>query len=183
MDITLDECWLKGGNMALLALFLRYVVACRMNDHRPMPFLDPRLVEGNIFVGLMNDKLGKARDPNKSIPQMQYEVRGILCDTSLLWYSTMLRNIEKPAYRLEVQSYEYLIMSHPSAEQIYCETAQIMSTLLILISLKISLEAIYFLQWVRNLAVLHTTARRGVDIVLVSRWIAYLNQIIDNTTD
>ncbi|KAI6083287.1 hypothetical protein F4821DRAFT_280973 [Hypoxylon rubiginosum] len=95
-QLALGGPW--GDDMELLALFLRYAVACRINDRRDIPFLTFKN-EGSYFLERMHLKLDMQRDCEKSIPQIHHEVRNYLRDYRMLtWHSQLLRNIEKLAY-------------------------------------------------------------------------------------
>lgn len=98
-ELALGGPW--GSNLELLALFLRYAVACCINDHRPMPFLVGPVDGGGEFFRLMHKKLGKARQTRKSIPRIHKEMRRIFRRQGLPlpWHSNMLRNLGKLAYR------------------------------------------------------------------------------------
>lgn len=86
-----------GGNMSLLALFIRYTTACRLNDRRNVPFIHRT---DSTFLDTMSIKLSQTRDATKSIPQIHKEVRQEMIAKGIIlpWYSTIMRNIEKRAY-------------------------------------------------------------------------------------
>ncbi|KAI1774830.1 hypothetical protein F4818DRAFT_441654 [Hypoxylon cercidicola] len=90
-----------GDNMDLLALFLRYAVACRINDRRAMPFTV--FDDGSRFTRDMMERLSTSRDATKSIPQVHHEVRHAIRQRGfeLPWESKVLRNLEKLAYNPE----------------------------------------------------------------------------------
>ncbi|KAH9907085.1 hypothetical protein F4778DRAFT_613623 [Xylariomycetidae sp. FL2044] len=101
--LTIGGPW--GNNMALFTLFLRYTVACRINDRRKLLF------EHNTeskFMERMQDRLGPNRDPRKSIPKIHQEVRASLNKdgVQLPWYSHMFRKLEQLTYKAEESSDE-----------------------------------------------------------------------------
>ncbi|RYP67454.1 hypothetical protein DL771_007232 [Monosporascus sp. 5C6A] len=93
-----------GGNMTLLALFVRYAVACRINDRGAVPFAHGT---DSWFMEEMRARLRTGRDGSKSIPQIHKEVRRAAGARSLdvPWYSLVMRNIEKLAYDKETPAY------------------------------------------------------------------------------
>ncbi|RYP53032.1 hypothetical protein DL769_010576 [Monosporascus sp. CRB-8-3] len=93
-----------GGNTTLLALFIRYAVACRMNDRRAVPFAHGT---DSRFMDEMRARLWTRRDGSKSIPQIHGEVRRAAGARRLEvpWYSLVMRNIEKLAYDKETRAY------------------------------------------------------------------------------
>ncbi|RYP26377.1 hypothetical protein DL768_011745 [Monosporascus sp. mg162] len=89
-----------GGNVTLLALFIRYAVACRINDRGAVPFAHGT---DSWFMDEACARLWTRRDGSKSIPQIHKEVRRAAEAKSLgvPWYSLLMRNIEKVAYGKE----------------------------------------------------------------------------------
>ncbi|KAI1640636.1 hypothetical protein F4809DRAFT_637439 [Biscogniauxia mediterranea] len=87
-----------GKDVRLLALFLRYAVACRLNDRRPFLMLG---VNWDKFLELAEDKLERNRNPSVSIAQAHKEVREIIRsrEVPLPWYSDVMRNLEKLVYK------------------------------------------------------------------------------------
>ncbi|RYP67577.1 hypothetical protein DL770_008595 [Monosporascus sp. CRB-9-2] len=92
-----------GGNVTLLALFIRYAVACRINDRGAVPFAH---ATDSRFLDTMRTRLYVSRDGSKSIPQIHKEVRRGMKATGLdlPWYSLVMRNIEKAAYDKETRA-------------------------------------------------------------------------------
>ncbi|RYP10913.1 hypothetical protein DL764_000349 [Monosporascus ibericus] len=92
-----------GGNVTLLALFIRYAVACRINDRGAVPFTHDT---DSWFMDEARARLWTRRDGSKSIPQIHKEVRRAARTRSLgvPWYSLVMRNIEKAAYDKEVRA-------------------------------------------------------------------------------
>lgn len=88
------------GNIFLLAMFIRYAVACRMNDRRFIP-MEHRT--SDTFLSAMGRVLGEQRDGTQSIPRIHKAVRRQIRQTGvyLPWFSMLMRNIEKLAYKNE----------------------------------------------------------------------------------
>lgn len=88
------------GNIFLLAMFIRYAVACRMNDRRSIP-MEHRSTD--MFLSSMERVLGEQRDGTQSIPRIHKAVRRQIRRTGvyLPWFSMLMRNIEKLAYKKE----------------------------------------------------------------------------------
>ncbi|RYP26369.1 hypothetical protein DL768_011737 [Monosporascus sp. mg162] len=100
--LTLGGPW--GANITLLTLFIRYAVACRINDRRAVPFAH---ATDSKFLDTMRMRLYVSRDGSKSIPQIHKEVRRGIKATglNLPWYSVLMRNIKKVAYKKETEAY------------------------------------------------------------------------------
>ncbi|RYO96248.1 hypothetical protein DL765_011629 [Monosporascus sp. GIB2] len=100
--LTLGGPW--GTNITLLTLFIRYAVACRINDRRAVPFAHET---DSKFLDTMRMRLYVSRDSSKSIPQIHKEVRRGIEATGLAlpWYSVLMRNIKKVAYSQETEAH------------------------------------------------------------------------------
>ncbi|KAK6837044.1 hypothetical protein PG987_007539 [Apiospora arundinis] len=94
--VRLVVCF-PGDDVQMVALFLRWAVACRINDRRRMPLLVESTAEG-FFLEL--ERQIKECDGRKSLPRIHHDVRQTFRDdeTKLPWYSDVLRNIEKLLY-------------------------------------------------------------------------------------
>ncbi|KAI1084499.1 hypothetical protein F5B20DRAFT_591447 [Whalleya microplaca] len=90
-----------GRDVDLLALFIRYAVACRLNDHGRFPFLGVRGDSNCAFLKMMAAGLEKRADFRLSVAQVHKKVRGRMRAKGfgIPWYSDVMRNLEKLAYR------------------------------------------------------------------------------------
>ncbi|KAI1477375.1 hypothetical protein F4774DRAFT_389830 [Daldinia eschscholtzii] len=89
------------GNMDLLATFLRYSSACRVDDRRSVPLFMAYDNDDSLFVREVKKKLASHRDPRKTIPRAHQDARREVRQrgVELPWYSQMMRNIEKLAFK------------------------------------------------------------------------------------
>ncbi|KAI1865056.1 uncharacterized protein JN550_008602 [Neoarthrinium moseri] len=87
-----------GHNYRLLAVFILWAVACRMNDRRRIPMNHG--TDGGQFFDNLQRRLATT-DGKKSIVAIHQEVRRELksLGLELPWYSQVMRNIEKQMFR------------------------------------------------------------------------------------
>ncbi|KAK8127148.1 uncharacterized protein PG998_002907 [Apiospora kogelbergensis] len=100
------------GDVRLVCVFLRYAVACRINDRRPVPLVhdfsgeDPFLadLQADLYATDGRRSLAKIHhDARKRWQQERAQQRGY--SPKLPWYSDMLRNIEKELYRKDTPEF------------------------------------------------------------------------------
>ncbi|KAI0109720.1 hypothetical protein F4814DRAFT_424430 [Daldinia grandis] len=94
-----------GDDMELLAMFVRYASACRIDDRGPIPLFTLTNQDRSWFLRHINDKLTYNRDPNKTIPQAHQEARRAVQTSGykLSWHSQMMRNIEELVFERAAQ--------------------------------------------------------------------------------
>ncbi|KAI1411329.1 hypothetical protein F5Y13DRAFT_191268 [Hypoxylon sp. FL1857] len=89
-------------NMDLLALFIRYVVACQLNDRRVVPMDNSNT--GQMFFELMTTVMKEARG-SKSLQEVGEDARSRWTSKGwkLPWEAKVLRGIESVAYNDEAR--------------------------------------------------------------------------------
>lgn len=110
--LRLVTCCCPDGDVQLVCVFLRYAVACRINDRRRMPLLHT-FVTDDEFLDDLQSELDDT-DGSRSLVKIHQDVRNdwrqrMAADPTrsvkLPWYSDMLRNIEKELYRQDTAKF------------------------------------------------------------------------------
>ncbi|KAI1134682.1 hypothetical protein F5Y05DRAFT_421873 [Hypoxylon sp. FL0543] len=94
-----------NDNMNLLALFIRYAVACQVNDRRVVPLGDSKT--GQMFFELMTAVMKEARG-SKSLPEIGEDARSRWTSKGwkLPWEARVLQGLEEIAYDGEAPAIE-----------------------------------------------------------------------------